>query len=458
MLLGKDFECRLSFLCFRFTVIVDSTRGSLWPVAMRCIGNFVFALTASVAVPAVSTGVVLPLYIYPSAEYDDGASNWAPAFDAISAHPNLPWLAVVNPGTGPGDTLLPGNNDTNYIAGVSMLNGFANVKTLGYARTSYGTAPMEELKKNITAWANWSSYAEANIAVEGIFLDESDDFDFITEIATFAREVFPKPITVFCHFGTATAEVYYDVCDVVGAFESYGSYLSSTTMRETIPAGRASNAAIIIHGFRGKTRDGITADVDGLKQYIDLMCESALGWLYFSSGYFSSMSIGPATVGQVARQLAAIDSSSVGEQHGGNGGSDGGENGGEDDGQDGGDGEESEEGSEEEAAAAVAEEEEKEMAVEEEEREMAVEEEEKETAVEEEEKETAAEEEVKETAVEEEEKEAAEEGGEVDEDRRKPMDPKQSGKAFSSSSRQDSSRMARMARSKRRHRSWPSAG
>lgn len=271
---------------------------------MRFTTSSVLALVAGLAVPVSSTGIVLPLYIYPSAVWNDGAANWKPAFDAIAAHPDLQFLVVLNPASGPGHTFMPGNNDTNYVTGVAKLNAFPNVKTIGYSRTNYATSPLDELKKNITAWANWSSYTAANIGVDGLFLDESSNTAYLSEAATFARQTFGRNITVFCHFGAAAPDPYYNICDVVGSFESYASYLTKSTMSQTIPSGRAKQAAIIIHDFTGKTGDGINADANALNQYIQTMYKGALGWLYFCSGYFTSMSVGPATIGQVANNLA----------------------------------------------------------------------------------------------------------------------------------------------------------
>lgn len=263
---------------------------------MRLTTGIVLALAAGVS----STGVILPLYLYPSTTWNDGAANWSPAFKAMADYPSLQWLAVVNVASGPGPTYMPGNNDINYIAGVSKLNSYPNVKTIGYVRTDYAKAPMAEITKNITTWANWASYSASNISIHGLFIDESSNLAYMTNVTAFARNAFGSKITIYCHFGAQAPADFYKICDAVGSFESYASYLSTQTMQNTIPAGFASQAGIIIHHFAGKTADGITADINSLNSYIQGMVKGGLGWLYFCTDYFTSMSLGPATVGQVA--------------------------------------------------------------------------------------------------------------------------------------------------------------
>lgn len=270
------------------------------------------ALSTLVA-SAAATGVLLPLYTYPSAVYNDGAADWDPAFNAIEAYPSFDWLAVIDPGNGPGPTYEPGNDDINYISGVSQLNDFSNVKTIGYVRTFYSTSPLAELEHNITVWHDWSNYTESNIGVKGLFFDEtSDDYDYLSTAIAFARQTFADQgdITVICNFGATAATKYYDICDVVIAFESYlnnadaPQYKSETTLEANIPTGYESQAAIIVHDFTGTAYDGSTADASLLSTYIDTIKSYGVGWAYFCSADYSSITTAPATVGQLAEDLA----------------------------------------------------------------------------------------------------------------------------------------------------------
>ncbi|KAI0436774.1 Spherulation-specific family 4-domain-containing protein [Xylaria telfairii] len=272
------------------------------------------ALLASslLATTASATGVLLPLYTYPSAEYNDGAANWKPAVDAIAASPAVPWLAVVNPGNGPGATGAPGNDDVNYIAGVSQLNAHANVQTIGYVRTNYGTSPQAELQANITSWAGWSSYSGAeDIGVDGIFFDESSavDFEYLNTAVTYARAAFgSKRIITICNFGSAAPAEFFSICDVAIVFESFlnnpdaPAYMGKATVDANTPTGGGyeAQAAVIVHDFVGTAVDGRTADTALLSSYVLEARDAGLGWLYFCSAGYDSITTAPATIGALA--------------------------------------------------------------------------------------------------------------------------------------------------------------
>ncbi|KAH8164047.1 hypothetical protein CIB48_g4189 [Xylaria polymorpha] len=255
------------------------------------------ALLASsfIATTASATGVLLPLYVYPSAEYNDGAANWKPAVAAIAASAAVPWLAVVNPGNGPGATGAPGNDDINYIAGVSQLNAHANVQTIGYVRTNYGTSPQAELQANITSWAAWASYSggSEDIGVDGIFFDESSaaDFEYLNTAVTYARAAFgSRRIVTVCNFGSAAP-----------ADPDAPAYMGKATIDANTPAGGyEAQAAVIVHDFVGAAADGRTADTALLSSYVLEAKDAGLGWLYFCSGGYDSITTAPATIGALA--------------------------------------------------------------------------------------------------------------------------------------------------------------
>ncbi|KAJ6465708.1 putative cell surface spherulin 4-like protein [Mycena sanguinolenta] len=261
---------------------------------------------------ASATGILLPLYIYPSAVFNDGAAQWQPALAAMSSNRAVPWLAVVNPDSGPGGTGQPGNDDTNYISGVSQLNVQPNVRTIGYVHTVFSTAPMAELQANITTWKNWGT-SSSNISVDGIFFDEtSANAAYLTQAVSFARQAFgSKPITTVCNFGAATSAEFYSICDVVVAFESCLNcagdppYRSQTTISANIPSGLQGQAAILVHDFSGTAIDGSTANAALLQQYADTLVSDGVGWSYLtSSSQYESLTTSPATVGAFAADIA----------------------------------------------------------------------------------------------------------------------------------------------------------
>src|SRR5438445_10481945 len=91
----------------------------------------VVAMTAFVkpspAPPPTPTGLVIPLYTYPT----DG--TWVAVLNAKNVHETVPIIAVINPSSGPGPTF-----DVNYLQGIKnfQANG---ITVLGYVATGYAS-------------------------------------------------------------------------------------------------------------------------------------------------------------------------------------------------------------------------------------------------------------------------------------------------------------------------------
>ncbi|KAH6983609.1 Spherulation-specific family 4-domain-containing protein [Ilyonectria sp. MPI-CAGE-AT-0026] len=272
-----------------------------------------FSVTASLllgqTISALATGIILPLYLYPS----NGAAAWQPAFDAISLDSTIQWLAIINPSNGPGSTGKPGNDDPNYITGTWKLNRYSKVKTIGYVYTSYAKMPLSKLKATITTWSKWATYSKANIAVYGIFFDEcsSANFDYLNQAITFARGAFGTRITTVCNFGAKAGAKFYTICDVVVAFESCLNcpdgppYIDQATLSNNIPSGYMTQGAIILNRFTGTSADGRVANRTLINEYVQTMKQNGLGWFYFASAGYDSLTAPPATVGADAAALAA---------------------------------------------------------------------------------------------------------------------------------------------------------
>ncbi|KAL4748260.1 hypothetical protein BDW72DRAFT_156717 [Aspergillus terricola var. indicus] len=111
-----------------------------------------------------SSSVIFPLYIYPETN-----STWAPIYDAISNHPDLQFLVVINPSSGPGDSPTP---DEAYQTAIRQLNTYPNVQKIGYVRTNYAQRNVSEVLADISTYSRWPSQS-ADLAVTGIFFDES---------------------------------------------------------------------------------------------------------------------------------------------------------------------------------------------------------------------------------------------------------------------------------------------
>jgi hypothetical protein len=277
----------------------------------------------SLACGAVATGVLLPLYIYPSTLFNDGAANWRPLFSAIATPTNTaPWIVVLNVDSGPGGSRAPGNSDVNYINGTAQLNAFGHVTSVGYVHLLNGNASVASVEANLTAWASWSTFTAENISMQGIFFDEAieasgisdgSNFDYLSGLITFARDAFaPKPITVVCNFGAKPADEYYQICDVIIAFESalnsggFPPYQNLTTIQTNIPlASRRPASGIIINEFQGTAANGSPANEATLQSFIDTLKSSDVGWSYFcTEGYADGLTLPPANLSNVAAFMA----------------------------------------------------------------------------------------------------------------------------------------------------------
>ncbi|KAL6233254.1 hypothetical protein BDW75DRAFT_194281 [Aspergillus navahoensis] len=111
-----------------------------------------------------SSSVIFPLYIYPETN-----STWAPLYNAISAHPDLEFLVVINPASGPGNSSAP---EEAYQAAIRQLDTYPNVQKVGYVRTNYAQRNVSEVLDDVATYAGWQSQSAA-LAMTGIFFDES---------------------------------------------------------------------------------------------------------------------------------------------------------------------------------------------------------------------------------------------------------------------------------------------
>lgn len=102
--------------------------------------------------PGSKPFVLVPLYIYPF------PTAWDPLYLAVDTHPELDFLVVVNPGSGPGPGVLP---DANYIEALARLTAAPNVKVIGYVHCSYGKRLLDQLVADVSAYRGWTHASES---------------------------------------------------------------------------------------------------------------------------------------------------------------------------------------------------------------------------------------------------------------------------------------------------------
>ncbi|TKA72815.1 hypothetical protein B0A49_05479 [Cryomyces minteri] len=110
--------------------------------------------------------VIVPLYIYPLT-----SETWQPLHQAIAAHPDLRFVIILNPNSGPGEPPFP---DANYAREIPRLNAHTSVCTIGYVRIDYCKRDISEVCEEVATYAGWSNdRANSGIFVKGIFVDET---------------------------------------------------------------------------------------------------------------------------------------------------------------------------------------------------------------------------------------------------------------------------------------------
>src|SRR5947208_840353 len=171
--------------------------------------------TARISFAATSSsGVVIPLYTYPT----DG--SWAATLQAKSAHPNVPIIAVINPNNGPG-----GSSDSNYVQGVKDFQA-AGIIVLGYVATGYASQLISSLESQVSSYKNWYS-------LNGIMFDEMSNVqgneNYYSTLNTYVKSL--GMTMTMGNPGTSVPSSYIGTLDSLCIFEQGGlptlSYLSS---------------------------------------------------------------------------------------------------------------------------------------------------------------------------------------------------------------------------------------
>ncbi len=215
--------------------------------------------------------VLLPLYLYPG----ESASAWSPIFSTIESHPGVNFEVVVNPNSGPGTSSFP--TDANIINGIAKLNTYPNVHTVGYVLTQHRTRDPALVKADVDVYAKWASYADADIAIGGIYFDEvssettSANYDHYAALAAHAREKIPGGKVVYNPGYRAPVQLF-ESADLMVEFEDSLANYQSQGILGQIPAGFEGKSAVQVYD----TPEG--TDVGAL---IGEMAQKGLGAVYF---------------------------------------------------------------------------------------------------------------------------------------------------------------------------------
>lgn len=148
-----------------------------------------------------STAVLVPLY-------DTSGSAWDPVIEAKKAHPNVPIMAVINNGGGPGQ--VP---DSGYASLTQRLQS-SGIFVLGYTYAEYGLRNSSAIKADIYDYKTWYN-------VDGIFIDQMSysggDETYYSNLTAYSRSLGlsfvmgnPGTDTLSSYVGTVDAIVIYE--------------------------------------------------------------------------------------------------------------------------------------------------------------------------------------------------------------------------------------------------------
>lgn len=87
----------------------------------------------------------------------------------ITTHPDIEFVVVVNPNSGPGGSALPSHD---YIREVPKLNEHDNVTTVGYVLINYCRRPLDDVFNDIDTYAGWVN-ENSTLGLKGILVDET---------------------------------------------------------------------------------------------------------------------------------------------------------------------------------------------------------------------------------------------------------------------------------------------
>lgn len=181
---------------------------------------------------ARSTGVIIPLYIYPADVYNNTSYN--SVIDLAKEYRHVPTAVVLNPSSGPGTVV-----DGNYAAAVRRMAG-ADILVLGYVSTAYMATSIATVKSHVDKWVEL--YPE----IRGIWVDELKNFadsedtpfslqdiiDYYSELNRYIKESANLDFN-FVNPGTTYAyQIWQANCGDVFAIYESASMPTETVMKQ----------------------------------------------------------------------------------------------------------------------------------------------------------------------------------------------------------------------------------
>ncbi|CZT00065.1 uncharacterized protein RAG0_08215 [Rhynchosporium agropyri] len=186
--------------------------------------------------------VLLPLYFYPY-----NKTSWSGITASITALPQLDFHIIVAPNLA---NVFP---DKNYEVALDGLNNFTNVVKLGYVSTNWTHRDLVDVYADINCYAAWPYNSNPNVAVQGIFFDETvsvltdETWDYMSNITAFARKALgPSKQHITFNPGVAVDRAFYELADTINVFENeWAAY--NVSFLESIPSDVKAKSTLLIH-------------------------------------------------------------------------------------------------------------------------------------------------------------------------------------------------------------------
>lgn len=139
--------------------------------------------------------------------------------------------------------------------------------------------------KDVSVYAKWASYTQANISIGGIFFDDvvgggtvvtENILEYYHNVSAYAYAVVPSIVTpVVFNPGALGPQQLFSYCDTMVEFEgSASSYHDDATIK-TLPSGDSEQSAIIIYN---------TMKTTNVKGLVHTMVEYGVGQVFFDYG------------------------------------------------------------------------------------------------------------------------------------------------------------------------------
>ncbi len=209
----------------------------------------------SSAASANSTGLVIPLYSYPTEGYFQTVAQMA------QKYPNVPMIAIINPGGGPGTSY-----SSTYANAIKMLRS-AGVTVLGYVPTEYASYSISTVEHMVNEYLWW--YPQVN----GLFFDQMNNHpgyeNYYSTLDTYSKA--HGFVMTMGNPGTSVPSSFIGTMDVLCIHED-ATFLSLSTIQSRTMGYPSSNFAYMEYD----TALPSLSYLAGISHYVK--------WIFFTNG------------------------------------------------------------------------------------------------------------------------------------------------------------------------------